>query len=643
LVLVGWSVLVVLWHTTAVALLLGVWRLWRRARPAQSHYVAAVGALTAAVILTTATPVALMSAPSATKITQTGMAPRTARTLPIESLSSSASSATATPFASTARVNDFVQWIGVAWVVGFVVGVLRLAGGWTVALWIRQRAKPVAAGGILKTAVQVSERWQLPSARLLTSEHVEAPVVIGHRSPAILLPHDAEQRLTAEAISALIAHELAHVARRDYIINLVQSFGDALLFFSPGAWWISRCVRDSREYCCDDVVVEQCGPAPYVNALTTLAALSAVSRGRPAVGAAGPRLIVRIRRLLKEDVMISFVGYRLGALAGVFVGLLLVGGGVVRLSAAGVAQATASSRQPAGFSATNGVPIAYATQQPGAAVALTSVAASTEGLCGTVVVYNSSDMAVTGLRFVAVVTSQGRRLPVFIGSSEWIGVDVPPLGEAPVTVGLMPASEVYSRMNGAPSQVMCALRDVRFANNSSWSMTPNPVATTAEDAVGFIRPEVSRALIGTASTSTEPNTCVDDNGGRYSQGALVSVRLEPGRLARCSGGRWSDYVATPVPAKPSVEIELQWPNGPTPRLKVEPGQMATVRVGISSWGLLATLDAADPSGVHLAIYDLSSQPRQQVANLFATVGAPGISSGTDPAFTMRVVSSSGAK
>ncbi len=54
LVLVGWSVLVVLWHTTAVALLLGVWRLWRRASPAQSHYVAAVGALTAAVILTVA-------------------------------------------------------------------------------------------------------------------------------------------------------------------------------------------------------------------------------------------------------------------------------------------------------------------------------------------------------------------------------------------------------------------------------------------------------------------------------------------------------------------------------------------------------------------------------------------------------------
>lgn len=126
-------------------------------------------------------------------------------------------------------------------------------------------------------AVQVSERWQLPRATLLTSDHVEAPVVIGHRSPVVILPRDAEQHLSPEAIVPLLAHELAHVARQDYLANLAQSLIDALLFFSPGARWISRCVRETREYCCDDLVVEHCGPAPYVNALTTLAALAMVS------------------------------------------------------------------------------------------------------------------------------------------------------------------------------------------------------------------------------------------------------------------------------------------------------------------------------------------------------------------------------
>jgi beta-lactamase regulating signal transducer with metallopeptidase domain len=542
-----------------------------------------------------------------------------------------------------ARFNGVVPWIGLAWFAGVVIGILRFAGGWGVARWIRQRATPVSAPAVLETAIQVSERWQLPRATLLTSDHVEAPVVVGHLYPAVILPRDAEQHLSPEAISPLLAHELAHIARQDYLTNLVQSLVDALLFFSPGARWISRCVRETREYCCDDLVVDHCGPALYVNALTTLAALAVVSRSRPAIGAAGPRLIVRIRRLLKEEVMTSFIGYRLTALSGILAIVALSGTGIVRLSGAGVASAAARSQDPAGVSSNYAVPIAYPTQQPGAAVTLRSVVASPEGLCGTADVYNAADIAVISLRFVAIVSSPGTGTPISIATSNWLRVDVPAFGEARVEVGLMPASDVYTLMKGVRSQVMCALQEIRFANNSLWSMTPNPAASTAEDALGFSRDEVSRALIGAASTSTDPNSCLDDNGGRYSEGAVVSVRLEPGRFARCSGGRWFDYVAKPVAAKPFVELELQLADGPRPRLKVEPGQMATIRRGTSNWGLLTTVDAADPSAIHVVVYDLSSQPRQQVADVFTRVGGPSVPSETNPPFTIRVVASSGTK
>ena len=640
LVLTGWSVLLALWHTTAVALLFAMWRLWRRAAPARDHYVRALWALAAVVALTAATPIALMSAPSAAApVPKADAATPPARTLPIESLRPAAPSVNATSLSQAARVNGAVPWIGLAWFLGFIVGILRFAGGWGVARWIRQRATPVSAPGVLKTAVQVSERWQLPWATLLTSDHVEAPVVIGHRSPAVILPCDAERHLSPEAICTLLAHELAHVARRDYLVNLAQSVVDALLFFSPGARWISRCVRDTREYCCDDLVVQQCGPALYVNALTTLAALATASRARPALGAAGPRLIVRIRRLLKEEVMMPFVGYRLVALAAILVTGGVGGTGIVRLSAVGVASASARSQDPQGISSNYVVPIAYPTQQPGAAVTLRSVVVSAEGVCGTAEVHNAADIAVTGLRFVAVVSSSGTGSPISIATSNWLGVDVPAFGDARVVVGLMPTSDVYSRMKGARSQVMCALQEIRFANNSSWSMTPNPAASTAEDALGFTRDEVSRGLIGVASTSTDPNICLDDNGGQYSEGAIVSVKLEPGRLARCSGGRWADYVATPVPAKPFVQLELHWPDGPRPLLKVEPGQMATVRLRSSNWGLLPTVDGVDPARIHVVIYDLASQPRQQVADLLATVGGAAVSSETNPPFTVRVISS----
>lgn len=639
LALTGWSVLVVLWHSTAVALLLGMWRVWRRAAPAREQHVAALWALAAVVALTAVTPIALMSAPPTAPAAALSDAPALALGGSSAGMLPSARNVAASQPSEAGSANTVIPWIGLAWFIGVVIGILRFAGGWGVARWIRQRATPLSAPNILEMAHQVSERWQLPLVPLLSSDYVEAPVVIGHRSAAVILPRDTEQRLPAEAISPLLAHELAHVARRDYLANLAQSIVDTALFFSPGARWISQRVRETREYCCDDLVIRHCGPAPYANALTTLAALGTVSRARPALGAAGPRLIVRIRRLLKEEVIMSFVGYRLAALGGLLAVVTVGGTGIVGVSAAGVASAAAQSQDPQGRPSNYIVPIAYATQQPGAAVTLKGVVASAEGLCGTAEVHNGADIAVTGLRFVAVVSSPGTDRPVSIATSNWLGVDIPAFGDGTVRVGLMPTSDVYARMKEARSQVMCALQEIRFANNSSWSITPNPAARTAEDALGFGRPEVSRASIGAPSTSTDPNICLDDNGGRYSEGAIVAVKLEPGRLARCSGGRWAEYIVTPVPAKPFVQLELHWPDGPRPVLKVEPGQMATVRLGSSNWGLLPTIDAVDPARINVAIYDLVRQPRQQVANLAATVGGAPVSSETNPPFTVRVVSS----
>ncbi len=103
--------------------------------------------------------------------------------------------------------------------------------------------------------------------------------------------------------------------------------------------------------------------------------------------------------------------------------------------------------------------------------------------------------------------------------------------------------------------------------------------------------------------------------------------------------RLLDTLATAVPAKPFVQLELHWPDGPTPLLKVEPGHMATVRLGSSNWGLVPTVDAVDPARIHVVVYDLASQPRQQVADLSAELGGAAVSSETNPPFFVRVVSS----
>jgi uncharacterized protein (TIGR03435 family) len=104
--------------------------------------------------------------------------------------------------------------------------------------------------------------------------------------------------MTPEQLEALFAHELAHIRRADYLVNLVQSVAEALLFYHPAVWWVSGHLRAEREMCCDDVAVSICGD-PLVYA-TVLAGLEASRRAQlnVAMAATGGSLAHRIARLL---------------------------------------------------------------------------------------------------------------------------------------------------------------------------------------------------------------------------------------------------------------------------------------------------------------------------------------------------------
>jgi tetratricopeptide (TPR) repeat protein len=119
---------------------------------------------------------------------------------------------------------------------------------------------------------------------------------MGWLRPVILLPATAMTGLTSAQVEAIIAHELAHIRRHDYIVNLLQTVVETLLFYHPAVWWVSRQIRAEREHCCDDLAVEVCGDATgYARALAELEELRAAPE--PALGAGGP-LLGRVRRLL---------------------------------------------------------------------------------------------------------------------------------------------------------------------------------------------------------------------------------------------------------------------------------------------------------------------------------------------------------
>jgi beta-lactamase regulating signal transducer with metallopeptidase domain len=134
-------------------------------------------------------------------------------------------------------------------------------------------------------AVRVSERVLSPfAARLLR--------------PAIWLPLSLLTRAPAEQIEALLAHELAHIARRDWLWNGVQCVIETLLFFHPAMWWLGRRIRQEREHACDDMAVAACGDALAL--AEALAALECERHPSPrlALAATGGSLMQRISRLL---------------------------------------------------------------------------------------------------------------------------------------------------------------------------------------------------------------------------------------------------------------------------------------------------------------------------------------------------------
>jgi beta-lactamase regulating signal transducer with metallopeptidase domain len=189
-------------------------------------------------------------------------------------------------------------FIVTTWSVGVVVLTFRLIGGWLLTRALARRAVDSVSPSIEAAAARIADRLQLRRAvGIFESSAVVAPTLVGWVKPVVLLPAAALSGLSPEQLQAILAHELAHVRRHDYLINLLQSIVETLLFYHPAVWWVSAQVREEREHCCDDLAVEVCGDRlVYV---TALAELTTIARHRSfALAATDGSLAGRVRRLL---------------------------------------------------------------------------------------------------------------------------------------------------------------------------------------------------------------------------------------------------------------------------------------------------------------------------------------------------------
>ena len=120
------------------------------------------------------------------------------------------------------------------------------------------------------------KRWQEQlgisrKVRLLLSTNVSVPMMIGTLKPIILMPVATINHLTTDQVEAILLHELAHIKRHDYLLNILQAIVETVLFFNPFIWLISAIIRREREHCCDDLVIScSANPLPYARALALL-------------------------------------------------------------------------------------------------------------------------------------------------------------------------------------------------------------------------------------------------------------------------------------------------------------------------------------------------------------------------------------
>ncbi|WP_243321195.1 M56 family metallopeptidase [Geothrix sp. SG200] len=202
-----------------------------------------------------------------------------------------------------AALAPWIPWLFLAWVLGFSLRLVRMghAMAWLYGPCLSSLQPPPAGWPRRFEALRVSARVRVP-VRLGLSDRVDSLVVLGWLKPVVLVPAAAFLSLPPEALDALLAHELAHVRRGDFLANLAQTLAEAVLFYHPAVWWLSRRIRQEREHCCDDAAVRACGdPILYASALVGLEELRSRSNLIPdlAPAASGGHLMLRIQRLLR--------------------------------------------------------------------------------------------------------------------------------------------------------------------------------------------------------------------------------------------------------------------------------------------------------------------------------------------------------
>ena len=198
-----------------------------------------------------------------------------------------------------------LPWLVPLWMMGVLLFQLRCTLALIATQRLRKQGVCLAPLHWRNQLPQLASRLALSrTVTLLESSLANTPSVIGYLRPVILVPVGLLASMPPDQVDAILLHELAHIRRNDYLVNLLQTVAEGLLYYHPAIWWMADVIRKEREHCCDDLATAALGGNvhQYASALVALEQsrwkFETLQTAAMAATGGGSGLMQRIQRLL---------------------------------------------------------------------------------------------------------------------------------------------------------------------------------------------------------------------------------------------------------------------------------------------------------------------------------------------------------
>ncbi len=294
---ISWTLLHSLWQGLLIACLLSIFAKQASSISAKVKFSAAIGSLLALLCISVLTFLMYFEMPELTS---------TAQSIILEDISSidtiEYSQSNHYFINLTNLISEHSYMIVGGWFIGFLLFLMVVAHGLIQLEHIKKSIIPVSESWN-DTLNELSKKIMFAKNIVLgESNKINSPLTFGFFKPVLLFPIGMLNQLTVQEVEAIMAHELAHIVRHDYLFNFVQTLVEGIYYFNPGVWIISNIIRNQREHCCDDLAIDITGNR--VNYLKALVAIEETSTAQHSLAMAfsGNKkpLLQRVQRILKQ-------------------------------------------------------------------------------------------------------------------------------------------------------------------------------------------------------------------------------------------------------------------------------------------------------------------------------------------------------